>query len=120
MSSNFSIKAADYRKRHRERSSNELLTLLTLLTLLILLTRRTEQGRLATLPLKAAGARPEPIPQEWTIIIAGIFHSCVHGSCSPANRGEQGEQGEPGVSTRRFWLTLLARPRRSSRGKSGS
>ncbi len=33
-------------------------------------------------PLKAAGACPEPIPQEWTII-PGIWHSCAHASRSP-------------------------------------
>ena len=36
-------------------------------------------------------------------ISSGIIHSCVHGSGSPAN------WGEPGVSARRFWLTLLTR-----------
>jgi len=53
--------------------------------------------------LEVAGARPEPIPQECMPVL-GIIRSCAHSSGSPANRGEQ---GEPGVSTRRFWLTLL-------------
>jgi hypothetical protein len=45
--------------------------------------------------LEATRARPEPIPQEWTLI-TGIIHSYVHSSGSPANPGEQGEQGELG------------------------
>jgi hypothetical protein len=34
----------------------------------------------------------------------GIWHSCTHGSGSPASGGE------PGVSTRRFWLTCSCYP----------